>query len=128
ATVSSNRGTGFIVDDDGPTISINDVSIIEGNSGLKTATFTVSLSGASVEAIAIRAITAAGTATAATDYNSNNSVLIFQPGVVTRTYDVSIIGDTALEQNETFSVNLSEPFGTTIDDGQGTGTILDDDH
>ena len=127
ATVSSSRGTGFILDDDGPTISINDVSILEGNSGTKAATFTLTLSGTSVEAIAVRAITTAGTATAASDYNSVNQVVIFQPGTVTRTLDVGIIGDTSLESNETFSVNLSEPFGTTIADGQGAGTILDDD-
>jgi hypothetical protein len=127
ATVSSNRGTGVIIDDDGPTISINDVSLTEGNSGLKAATFTLTLSGPSVEAIAVRAITTPGTATAATDYNSINSVIIFQPGTVTRTLDVSIIGDTNLEPNETFSVNLTEPFGTTISDGVGAGTILDDD-
>lgn len=127
ATVSSGRGTGFINDDDGPTISINDVSVTEGNAGTKTATFTLSLSGTSIEAIAVRAITAPGTATAPSDYNAINSVVIFQPGTVTRTLDVTIIGDTNLEPNETFSVNLSEPFGTTIADGEGVGTILDDD-
>ena len=127
ATVASSRGTGFISDDDGPTIRINDVSVTEGNSGTKAATFTLTLSGPSVEAIAIRAITTAGTATASTDYNSINSVVIFQPGTVTRTIDVGIIGDTSLESNETFFVNLSEPFGTTIADGEGAGTILDDD-
>ena len=127
ATVSSNRGTGFIVDDDGPTISINDVSILEGNAGTKAATFTLTLSGPSVEPIAIRAITAQGTATAATDYNSINTVVTFSPGTVTRTVDVSIIGDTNREPNETFFVDLSEPFGTTIADGEGVGTILDDD-
>ena len=115
------------MDDDGPTISINDVSVTEGNSGLKAATFTLTLSGPSVETIAIRAATAPGTATAATDYNSINSVIIFQAGTVTRTLDVAIIGDTALESNETFSVNLTEAFGTTVSDGQGAGTILDDD-
>ena len=128
ATVNSSRGTAFIVDDDGPTISINDVSVTEGNSGTKAATFTLTLSAPSVEPIAIRAITAPGTATASIDYSSTNTVVIFQPGVVTRTLDVSIIGDTELEANETFFVNLSEPFGTTIADGQGVGTILDDDH
>ena len=127
ATVSSNRGTGFINDDDGPTASINDVTITEGNSGTKAATFTVSLSGPSVEAIAIRAVTAQGTATAASDYNSIDSVVIFQPGTVTRTVDVLILGDTNLEPNETFSVNLTESFGATIADGEGVGTILDDD-
>ena len=127
ATVNTSRGTGFINDDDGPTISINDVSITEGNAGTKTATFTLTLSAASVEAIAVRAMTAPGTATADTDYTSINTVVIFQPGVVTRTVDVQIIGDTSLEPDETFFVNLSEPFGTTISDGQGLGTILDDD-
>src|SRR5690242_17321346 len=90
ATVSSSRGTGFIVDDDGPTISINDVSILEGNVGTKTATFTLTLSAASVEAIAVRCTTANGIATAGTDYNSINTVVVFQPGVVTRTVDVQI--------------------------------------
>jgi len=127
ATVSSNRGTGFIIDDDGPTISINDVTVTEGNAGTKSATFTLTLSGPSVEPIAVRAVTTPGTATAASDYNSVNLVVTFQPGTVTRTLDVTIIGDTNLEQNETFTVNLSEPFGTTIADGAGAGTILDDD-
>jgi hypothetical protein len=128
ATVSSSRGNGFIVDDDGPTISVNDISVTEGNSGTKLATFTLTLSGPSVEPIAITVATTPGTATASSDYNSiDNFVVTFQPGTVTRTFDVGIIGDTSLESNETFFVNLSIPFGTTIADGQGVGTILDDD-
>jgi hypothetical protein len=127
ATVSSSRGNGFIVDNDGPTISINDVSVTEGNSGTKAATFTLTLSGPSVEAIAVRAITTPGTATASSDYNSINLVVIFQPGTVTRTFEVALIGDTDLESNETFFVNLSDNFATTIADGAGVCTILDDD-
>jgi hypothetical protein len=127
ATVSSSRGNGFIVDDDGPTVSINNVSVTEGNAGAKAATFTLSLSGPSVEAIAVRAITRPGTATASSDYNSINLVVIFQPGTVTRTFEVGIIGDTDLESNETLFVDLTESFATTIADGEGEGTILDDD-
>ena len=127
ATVGTGRGNGVIVDDDGPTISINDVSVTEGNSGTKAATFTLTLSGPSVEAIAVRVVTTAGTATAATDYNSLNLVVIFQPGTVTRTFDVTILGDTSLEPNETFLVNITEAFATTVADGEGQGTILDDD-
>ena len=127
ATVSSNRGTGFINDDDGPTISINNVTLTEGNAGTKAATFTLTLSGPSVEAIAVRAVSTAGTATASSDYNSINLVVTFQPGTVTRTVDVAIVGDTNLELNETFLVNLTESFGTTVADGEGVGTILDDD-
>ena len=127
ATVSSSRGTGFIIDDDGPTISVNDVSVTEGNSGTKAATFTLTLSGPSVEPIAVRVISRPGTATASSDYNSINLVVTFQPGTVTRTFDVDIIGDTNMEPNETFFVDLSEAFATTIADGEGVGTILDDD-
>jgi hypothetical protein len=127
ATVSSSRGTGFIVDDDGPSVSINDVGVTEGNSGTKPATFTLTLSGPSVEAIAVRAITTPGTATASSDYNSINLVVIFQPGTVSLTFDVEIIGDTNLESNETFFVSLTESFAATIADGEGVCTILDDD-
>jgi hypothetical protein len=88
----------------------------------------LTLSGSSVESIAIRVATSPGTATASTDYTSVNTIVIFNPGTVTRTLDVTIAGDTNPESNETFSVNLSEPFGTTIADGAGAGTILDDDH
>jgi hypothetical protein len=127
ATVSSSRGNGFITDDDGPTVNINDVSVTESNSGTKAATFTLTLSGPSVESIAVRVITAPGTATASTDYNSINLVIIFQPGTVTRTFDVAILGDTNLESNETFFVDISESFAATIADGQSVCTILDDD-
>lgn len=127
ATVSSSQGNGFIVDDDGPTISINDVSVTEGNAGTKAATFTLTLSGPSVESVAVRVITRAGTATASTDYSPINLVVVFQPGTVTRTFDVNVIGDTNLESNETFFVDVSEAFATTIADGEGLGTILDDD-
>ena len=127
ATVSSSRGNGSIVDDDGPTISINNVTVTEGNSGTKVATFTLTLSGPSIEAIAVRVITTPGTATASSDYIPINLAVIFQPGTVTRTFDVEIIGDTNLESNETFLVNISEFFATTIADGEGACTILDDD-
>jgi hypothetical protein len=127
ATVSSSRGNGFIVDDDGPTVSIGDISVTEGNSGSKAATFTLTLSGPSVEAIAVRAVTTPGTATASSDYNSANVVTVFQPGTVTRTFEVEIIGDTNLESNETFFVNLTESFGATVADGASVCTILDDD-
>lgn len=127
ATVSSSRGNGFIVDDDGPTISINDVSITEGNSATKAATFTLTLSGPSVEAIAVRVVTNSASATGSSDYNSINLVVIFQPGTVTRTFDVEIIGDTNLESDETFAVNITETFATSLGDGVGVGTILDDD-
>ena len=38
-----------------------------------------------------------------------------------------VTGDTTPEANETFYVNLSAPSGATLFDGQGLGTLLDDD-
>lgn len=127
ATVQAGKATGFIRDDDGPTISINDVSIKEGNSGNTALQFTLTLSAPSVETIVVRATTASGTATAFTDFFGINTNLSILPGQTTRTFNVLLIGDTDPELDETFFVNLSNPNAVTIADGQGIGTILDDD-
>jgi hypothetical protein len=51
----------------------------------------------------------------------------FAPGETARTISVTVFGDFVIEPNETFAVNLSGPSGATIADGQGTGTIVNDD-
>jgi len=127
ATVLVGKATAFIRDDDGPSVSINDVSIKEGNSGNTALQFTLTLSGPSVETIVVRATTASGTATQFNDFVGFNSNITFQPGQTTRTFNISLIGDTNPELDETFFVNLSQPNAVTIADGQGIGTILDDD-
>jgi subtilisin-like proprotein convertase family protein len=48
-------------------------------------------------------------------------------GETEKTITVLVNGDTGEEPNETFVVNLSNAQGATIADGQGVGTILDDD-
>jgi hypothetical protein len=127
ATPNATRAHGIIFDDDGPTISINDISIAEGNSGTTSATFMLTLSSASVESVSVRATTAAGTAVAGSDFVTFNQVLSIPVGSVSRTFNVSIIGDTNAEPDESFAVNLSQPLAGTIADGQGIGTILNDD-
>lgn len=128
ATISDNQGTGTINNDDAePSISINNVSVTEGNSGTTTAAFTVSLSHASSQTITVNFATAAGTATAGVDYVSTSGTVTFNPGQTTRPINVTVNGDTTLEPNETFTVNLSAPVSSTIADNQGAGTINDDD-
>ncbi len=127
ATVGRSRALAFIFDDDGPSISINDVTVGEGNSGTRSATFTLSLSAPSVENIFVRATTAPGTATAASDYNNLNLNITIPAGTVTRTFNVTIRGDTNPEPDETFFVNLSDVSGATLEDAQGLGTIIDDE-
>jgi hypothetical protein len=57
-----------------------------------------------------------------------NGTLTFPVGVTVRTVTVAVVGDRVRERNETFSVNLSNPSANAyIGDGQGLGTIVDDD-
>ena len=65
--------------------------------------------------------------TASHDYVPRSQVLIFPPGVTTRSASVTINGDVINEPNKTFFVNLFESLGAVIGDGQGLGTILNDD-
>lgn len=130
ANVALGRGvgTGTIIDDDpAPTLSVSDASVAEGNSGMVACLFTVSLSAASSQTVTLTYSTAPGTATASSDYQSVTSSLSFSPGQTSKQVTVWVIGDTLLESNETFTLNLSNPSGATLARAQGTGTILDDD-
>ena len=110
-----------------PRIAIGDVTITEGNTGERVATFTVNLSTSSAQAVAVDYATANGTAIAGSDYVSRSGMLTFAPGETTKTITILIIGDRMGESNETFLVNLSGVTNATLADGQGVGTILDDE-
>jgi hypothetical protein len=129
ATIADAQGTGTILDDDGPpALSINDVTVTEGNSGFVNATFTVRLLPGSTGTVTVAFATANGTAAAPADYESASGTVTFAAGDTEETITVRVAGDTLDEVNETFVVNLTSPTGgATISDSQGTGTILDDD-
>lgn len=110
-----------------PTISINDIAVNERDSGLFGHPFRVNLSAASTKTINVTVSTQAGTATNNADFGAGSAVLTFQPGQTSQTIEVFIIGDLAVEGTETFFLNLSSPVNATIGDGQGLGTIVDDD-
>ena len=128
ATIADTRGVATIVDDDlPPTMSINDVSVTEGNNGTRTVTFTVTLSAASGRTITVNYATANGSALAGSDYVTRTGTLTFNPGVTTRTFTIAIVGGQVQEATETFVVNLSTATNATISDGQGVCTITDND-
>jgi uncharacterized membrane protein len=114
-----------------PAIRLADApAVTEGNTGTRAATFTVTLSAAYTETVTVAYATADGTATAGppqADYQAASGTLTFAPGETSKTITVRVIGDRLPEPNETFVVNLSGPTNATISDGQGTGTILDDE-
>ena len=108
-------------------LRIGDVTVTEGNTGTVAATFTVTLSAASTETITVAYATGNGTATAGSDYQAASGTLTFAPGETSKTITVLVNGDRLGEPNETFFVNLSSPTNATIADGQGVGTIVDDE-
>jgi uncharacterized protein (TIGR03437 family) len=128
ATVSDGQGLGTILNDDSPQLTINDVNVIEPDSGTTTAQFTVTLSPTSTQTVIVNYATADNTAIAPTDYQTTSGTLTFTPGQSTQTIDVLVNGDTTNEAIcETFFVNLTTPVNAAISDPQGIGSITDND-
>ena len=117
-------------DDNPPTVSINDISLAEGNSGTTNFIFTISLSQPSGFNVSVNYATANGTATAGIDYASTGGTVNFSSALAetSKTVTVAVTGELTVEINETFFVDLSNPTSATIADSQGVGTITDDDN
>jgi hypothetical protein len=130
-TLGTGQATGTIIDNEGPiTASVTDTWVGEGNSGSASMVFSVALSAAPVsgQAVSVNVATANGSAASPGDYSAiAATTLTFAPGQLTKTVTVSVNGDGATEPNETLLLNLSAPKGLQIADGQGVGTIVDDD-
>jgi len=117
-----------ILDDDPPPIvNINNVSVVEGDSGTNHAVFDVTLSGRSSRTITVPYSTQDNGATSGNDYISQTGVLSFSALATNRTIVIVINGDTILEPLETFYVNLGNPTNAVLGISQGTGAILDND-
>ena len=128
ATIARTQAQGTILNDDSPpALSINDVSVSEGNSGTKTLNFIVTLSNASGQNITVHFATADGIARLSSDYVAQSGDLTFTPGQTTKTISVVINGDTTIEGDETLYLLLSGATNASIGRGRGVGTILDDD-
>ncbi|MEE8524800.1 MAG: Calx-beta domain-containing protein [Thermoanaerobaculia bacterium] len=128
AEITDGEGMGTIVDDDMASFSIGDVTVTEGDAGTVDAVFDVTLSSPASQPLTVDFATADGSATAGADYTPSSGTLTFPPGVTARTVTVAVLGDVAVEADETFFVDLANPSGgTSLGDGRGQGTVLDDD-
>jgi len=110
-----------------PGVSIDDVTLPEGNVGNTSASFTVRLSAAGTEPVTVHYSTADGTATGGSDYQATSGTLTFAPGETTKTIPVPVLGDRSVEANEWFEVRLDQATNGTIFDGRANGTIFDDE-
>ena len=129
ATVADGLGLVTITDDDAePALTIDDVSVAEGDAGTATAQFTIRLSTPSGKTVRLRYATADGTATAPGDYTAVPPTELVIPQLATAvTATVDVLGDTDPEGNETFRVELSGVENATVSDGEAIGTIIDDE-
>lgn len=91
------------------------VDHVEGSSGLSTATLTAVLDQPSASTITVTYATVDGTAKVAdSDYVAGSGTLTFAPGVTTQPINVSVRGDTKLEDYELLTVKLSAPMNATL--------------
>jgi hypothetical protein len=110
-----------------PWLRIIDATVIEGNTGSRAATFTITLSAASAQTITVAYTTGNGTAAAGSDYQATAGTLTFVPGQTEKTVTVQVTGDRLAEANESLVVNLSGATNAVVVDSQGVGTVLDDE-
>jgi hypothetical protein len=112
-----------------PTLSINGVSVTEGDTGTVAAVFTVTRGGPLDQTSTVDYATADDTATVTgADYAAASGTLTFAPEETSQQITVLVNGDTLDEGiSEQFVVNLSNPANAIIQQGQGIGTIVDDD-
>jgi 5-hydroxyisourate hydrolase-like protein (transthyretin family) len=110
-----------------PTLSVSDATVTEGNAGTAAATFTLSLSKASAQAVTVSYTTADDTATAGTDYLTTFGPLTIPAGSLSRTVSITVLGDRDHERDEAFFLDLANPTNATLSDARGVGTIANDD-
>jgi ELWxxDGT repeat protein len=110
-----------------PRLTIDDIRVIEGDSGSTNARFTLRLSPASPKSVTVDYATADGTATASSDYTQASGTVTFAAGETSKNIDVAISGDTTAENNETFFLTLKNAAGATLARNSAFAVIDDDD-
>lgn len=110
-------------------LHVDDVTMTEGNSGTTSFDFTVSLENpAPTGGVTFDIATMDGTATSPSDFTARSlSGVTIPAGSQSYTFSVLVNGDTLFENDEAFSVKVSNVVGVPIVDGDGSGTILNDD-
>lgn len=111
-----------------PVVSIANASIAEGNSGIQTLSFNVTLDKATSSVVSVDYATSDGTAVAGIDYTAKTGTLNIAANSTTATITVDVEGDTAFEFDETLVLDLSNPKNASLSTAKSaTGTITDED-
>lgn len=128
ATLQNVTGTGTIVDDDTATISLLDISLVEGDAGVTSAVFTLTLSTPSSRTVTVNYATANISAVAGSDYVARSGTVIFPAGSnAAQTVAIDVLADAIDEPDQAFSLALSNAVNASLGRSAGRATIVDDD-
>jgi Calx-beta domain/WD40-like Beta Propeller Repeat len=114
-------------DDPPPAISISDATVVEGNTGLVSGSVNLTLSGVSGKPITVSLTQSPGTATQSEDYSFVTTQATISAGSTSQQVFFSVTGEKVFEDDETFTLSLSNPVNATIDRATATVTIQNDD-
>jgi hypothetical protein len=109
-------------------VSVADVMMNEGNAGVTNFVFTFTLDQTSSSSCVFGVENFDGTATPGTDFVAFNQQVTIPAGMLQSTLTVQVSGDTDVEMDETFGVDVfGEPGACDIAAAAPTGTIINDD-
>jgi hypothetical protein len=109
-----------------PFLSIENATVVERDAGNLVITLTASLSKPYTRTVRAAFQTVDGSATAGSDYQAATGNLVFAPGQTTQTLNVVVKGDRLLENNESFSIHLSNLIHANLG-SDGSVTILENE-
>lgn len=128
AAIGAAEVAGTIVNDDFPQLSIADATAAEGDSGVTTMTFAVTLDVVAIGDVTVDYVSSDVVAAAGDDYTAVNSTLVIPEGDTSAAIAVDIVTDTLIEPDEQFVVNLlNASANVEVLDDEGIGLITNDD-
>ncbi|MEM9922354.1 MAG: Calx-beta domain-containing protein [Cyanobacteria bacterium P01_D01_bin.50] len=95
-------------------LNFEDISILEGDIGTTIAQFAVNLSSPATEQVEFSYETVDGSAIAGFDFNETSGEIIIPVGETTANIDIEVNGDSEVELNEEFTLNLKDLSGATF--------------
>jgi Ca2+-binding RTX toxin-like protein len=113
--------TGTITNDDFPVLSINNVTVVEGQDN--NALLTISFNNPINQTVTVNYTTTAINATANVDYTSKTGSLTIVPNSDFATLSIPLLNDSLNEGDEAFLVTLSSPVNAVLDPSASIGEV-----
>lgn len=108
-------------------VTVGHARVVEGDAGARSAEVAVVLSDPAPGPVTVAYTTRDGTATAGADYQPSSGTVAFAKGERVKRVAVNVVGDLAIEADESFEVVFSNASGATLVATTGTVIVVNDD-